>query len=105
MHSQLDVLRSSCDQLTGCSDFMVLLQAVLTLGNHLNEGTMRGAASGAAVVNFLCILHFESWHMGTMRGAASSVPLVILFFCTEETLKQTMYSGLVLQLIKLCSAS
>ena len=46
VRGNLDVLRGACDQLTGCGDFMVLLQAVLSLGNHLNEGTMRGAASG-----------------------------------------------------------
>lgn len=46
VRGNLEVLRGACDQLTGCGDFMVLLQAVLSLGNHLNEGTMRGAASG-----------------------------------------------------------
>lgn len=47
VRGQLDVLCGACKQLTSCGDFMALLQAVLTLGNHLNEGTMRGAASGA----------------------------------------------------------
>ena len=46
VRDNLAVLAGACDQLTSCSDFMVLLQAVLSLGNHLNEGTMRGAASG-----------------------------------------------------------
>lgn len=59
VHSQLDVLRGSCDQLTGCSDFMVLLQAVLTLGNHLNEGTMRGAASGGTSLYTSCPLSYN----------------------------------------------
>ncbi len=46
VRDNLGVLRGACEQLMGCGDFMVLLQAVLSLGNHLNEGTMRGAASG-----------------------------------------------------------
>lgn len=37
---------SASGELMACGDFMVLLRAVLTLGNHLNEGTQRGAASG-----------------------------------------------------------
>jgi len=47
VRNQLDVLMSASEELMACSDFMILLRAVLTLGNHLNEGTMRGAASGA----------------------------------------------------------
>ena len=46
MRDQLEVLQSASGELMACSDFMILLRAVLTLGNHLNEGTMRGAASG-----------------------------------------------------------
>ena len=48
VRDQLEVLQAASGQLRACSDFMVLLRAVLTLGNHLNEGTMRGAASGGA---------------------------------------------------------
>ena len=46
VRDQLEVLQAASGQLRACSDFMILLRAVLTLGNHLNEGTMRGAASG-----------------------------------------------------------
>ena len=46
MRDQLAVLQAASSELMACSDFMILLRAVLTLGNHLNEGTMRGAASG-----------------------------------------------------------
>jgi len=53
VRGQLDVLRGACEQLTACGDFMALLQAVLTLGNHLNEGTMRGAASGPPTLLFI----------------------------------------------------
>ena len=47
MRGQLEVLMSASEELMACADFMILLRAVLTLGNHLNEGTMRGSASGA----------------------------------------------------------
>ena len=46
VRDQLEVLQAASGELMACSDFMILLRAVLTLGNHLNEGTMRGAASG-----------------------------------------------------------
>ena len=46
VREQLAVLQGASGELRACSDFMILLRAVLTLGNHLNEGTMRGAASG-----------------------------------------------------------
>lgn len=44
---QLEALKEASEQLQASTDFMTLLQAVLALGNHLNKGTMRGAASGA----------------------------------------------------------
>ena len=47
VRGQLEVLMSASEELMACGDFMILLRAVLTLGNHLNEGTMRGSASGA----------------------------------------------------------
>lgn len=47
VRGQLGVLRAACEQLAGCGDFVTLLAAVLRLGNHLNEGTLRGQASGA----------------------------------------------------------
>ena len=43
---QLGALQVASEQLQASTDFMTLLQAVLALGNHLNKGTMRGAASG-----------------------------------------------------------
>ncbi|KAK9817525.1 hypothetical protein WJX74_007435 [Apatococcus lobatus] len=43
---QLEALQKASEQLQASTDFMTLLQAVLALGNHLNKGTMRGAASG-----------------------------------------------------------
>eukprot|EP00884_Botryococcus_braunii_P003894 jgi/Botrbrau1/13505/Bobra.0082s0098.1 len=46
VEAQLLLLREACAQLHTSADFMALLQAVLKLGNHLNEGTMRGAAAG-----------------------------------------------------------
>ncbi|KAK9806804.1 hypothetical protein WJX72_003461 [[Myrmecia] bisecta] len=46
VREQLDLLKRACGELGGSQDFMALLQAVLALGNHLNEGTMRGAAAG-----------------------------------------------------------
>ena len=55
VRGQLDVLRSASGELMACSDFMILLRAVLTLGNHLNEGTMRGSASGAGTCHFACM--------------------------------------------------
>jgi hypothetical protein len=47
VRGQLDTLRGACAQLGGCADLQTLLSAVLSLGNHLNQGTMRGSASGA----------------------------------------------------------
>ena len=44
---QLGVLQAACRQLSDSLDFVTLLQAVLKLGNHLNEGTARGQADGA----------------------------------------------------------
>ncbi|PSC67234.1 formin 6 [Micractinium conductrix] len=43
---QLEIVRTACTELHGCSAFTKLLQAVLELGNHLNQGTQRGAAAG-----------------------------------------------------------
>ena len=34
---QLEVMRSACRELQGCSAFSKLLQAVLELGNNLNQ--------------------------------------------------------------------
>ena len=45
---------SASEELMACGDFMILLRAVLTLGNHLNEGTMRGSASGADTTQQRC---------------------------------------------------
>ena len=46
VRGQLEVLRSACREVQGSQDFTTLLQAVLALGNHLNEGTHKGNASG-----------------------------------------------------------
>jgi hypothetical protein len=43
---QLALVRAACQQLRSCEPFLKLLQAVLELGNHLNQGTQRGAAAG-----------------------------------------------------------
>ena len=43
---QMGVLAAACAELRDCPPFMKLLQAVLELGNHLNQGTQRGAAAG-----------------------------------------------------------
>ena len=43
---QLDILRSACQEVQGSQDFTALLQAVLALGNHLNQCTHKGNASG-----------------------------------------------------------
>ena len=39
--AQLEVVRSACHELQGCSSFSKLLQAVLELGNHLNHVSWR----------------------------------------------------------------
>ena len=48
MKSQLEVVRSACREVQGSQDFTTLLRAILALGNHLNEGTHKGNASGAS---------------------------------------------------------
>ena len=53
MRGQLEVLRSACREVQGSQDFTTLLQAVLALGNHLNEGTHKGNASGTLFHNQL----------------------------------------------------
>ena len=46
VRGQLDILRNACREVQGSQDFTALLQAVLALGNHLNQGTHKGNASG-----------------------------------------------------------
>lgn len=46
VQSQLEVLSNASQEVQGSQDFTALLQAVLALGNHLNEGTHKGNASG-----------------------------------------------------------
>ena len=46
VRSQLEVLSRASQEVQGSQDFTALLQAVLALGNHLNEGTHKGNASG-----------------------------------------------------------
>ena len=52
VRGQLEVLRSACREVQGSQDFTTLLQAVLALGNHLNEGTHKGNASGNPTVPY-----------------------------------------------------
>lgn len=47
MRGQLGALQAACAALKGSADLMTVLRAVLLTGNHLNEGTHRGAADGA----------------------------------------------------------
>ena len=49
--SQLEVVRSACREVQGSQDFTTLLRAILALGNHLNEGTHKGNASGTPPFN------------------------------------------------------
>lgn len=41
---QLEIVRTACTELHGCSAFTKLLQAVLELGNHLNQVGVVGVA-------------------------------------------------------------
>lgn len=42
----LEIVRTACRELQGCASFSKLLQAVLELGNHLNQvGACRGSRS------------------------------------------------------------
>ncbi|BDA50905.1 probable formin-like protein 14 at C-terminar half [Coccomyxa sp. Obi] len=79
VRGNLDVLRGACDQLTDCGDFMVLLQAVLSLGNHLNEGTMRGAASGFKLDTLL--------KLADVKGVDRKTSL--LHFVLDQLLKES----------------
>ena len=49
MRSQLEVLSRASQEVQSSQDFTALLQAVLALGNHLNEGTHKGNASGTVL--------------------------------------------------------
>ena len=53
VRGQLEVVRSASREVQGSQDFTSLLQAVLALGNHLNEGTHKGNASGALLCSTL----------------------------------------------------
>ncbi|KAK9825141.1 hypothetical protein WJX81_003866 [Elliptochloris bilobata] len=46
VREQLGALQAACGALKGSTDLMTVLRAVLLTGNHLNEGTHRGAADG-----------------------------------------------------------
>jgi len=46
VRGQLEVLRGACREVQGSQNFTTLLRAILALGNHLNEGTHKGNASG-----------------------------------------------------------
>jgi hypothetical protein len=43
---RMNVVRTACEQVTGCEKLVVVLQKVLAVGNVMNEGTYKGAASG-----------------------------------------------------------
>jgi len=47
VREQLGALQAACGALRASADLMTVLRAVLLTGNHLNEGTARGAADGA----------------------------------------------------------
>ena len=57
VRGQLEVVRSACREVQGSQDFTTLLQAVLALGNHLNEGTHKGNASGTLTHHSTDLLH------------------------------------------------
>ena len=46
VRGQLEVVRGACREVQGSQNFTTLLRAILALGNHLNEGTHKGNASG-----------------------------------------------------------
>ena len=48
----LEVVRQACRELQGCASFSKLLQAVLELGNHLNQAS---SPSGLLVVLCVCV--------------------------------------------------
>ncbi len=48
VREQLGALQAACGVLRASADLMTVLRAVLLTGNHLNEGTARGAADGAS---------------------------------------------------------
>ena len=50
VQKQLDSLQDACNELQGSDGFMTLLKAVLALGNHLNQGTHKGNATGVCTV-------------------------------------------------------
>ena len=77
VRGQLDVLRSACREVQGSQDFTSLLQAVLALGNHLNEGTHKGNASGLPIllVGFFCIHSFMLQFMLYTTACAMTVLL------------------------------
>ncbi|CAL5223204.1 g5679 [Coccomyxa viridis] len=78
VRGQLEVLMSASEELMACGDFMILLRAVLTLGNHLNEGTMRGSASGFKLDTLLKLADVK----GTDRKTS------LLHFVLEQLLKE-----------------
>ena len=46
LEEHLEIMKAACAELHDCPAFMKVLQAVLALGNHLNEVSLGHAAHG-----------------------------------------------------------
>ncbi|KAL0019924.1 hypothetical protein WJX77_010272 [Trebouxia sp. C0004] len=77
VRGQLEVLRGACREVQGSQNFTTLLRAILALGNHLNEGTHKGNASGFKLDTLLKLADVK----GTDRKTS------LLHFVLDQLLK------------------
>ncbi|KAL4437056.1 hypothetical protein ABPG75_004195 [Micractinium tetrahymenae] len=85
----LEVVRTACAELQGCASFSKLLQAVLELGNHLNQGTQRGSAAGFKLDTLLKLADVK----GTDRKT-SLLHFIIMQLVEEDASMKGMSSEL-----------
>ncbi|KAA6425287.1 MAG: hypothetical protein FRX49_04781 [Trebouxia sp. A1-2] len=79
VRGQLEVLRGACREVQGSQNFTTLLRAILALGNHLNEGTHKGNASGFKLDTLLKLADVK----GTDRKTS------LLHFVLDQLLKDS----------------
>lgn len=65
IQQELKLLEQACDQLKASQSFLKILEMVLAVGNHLNGGSFRGAASGFKLGALLKLMDVKSHNKKT----------------------------------------